>query len=333
MSNESPFNFYRVSELTEDEKKPPGTAVENMIPDGLTIMSGMPKIRKSWLALQMAIAVAKGELFLGRNTRKSDVVYLDLEGTKGRVSSRTTLMNVDVPDSIRFTNTIKHKLNGELVEDLRILSKENPELKLIIIDPYGRAKGKIKSGGANAYDVDVEILEPLQRMAQEQKIAVVCIHHDRKGASSMGDELERTNGTMGVTGSADCIINLISEGKRFDGKAHLICNPRDFKGWETDLVFDEAVCTWYIPASDTSIIATKIPQWVLRNKPEKGKAAEFYPYQQIAEETGSFYESPGEAIRPILEKCKGQLYETYRIGIQLGVSQHGSRGIRLINLC
>ncbi len=56
----SAFNFYTLSELTEAERQPPEFIIQDMVPVGLTFISGAPKIRKSFMALQLAYAVATG---------------------------------------------------------------------------------------------------------------------------------------------------------------------------------------------------------------------------------------------------------------------------------
>ena len=36
--------------------------ISTLLPQGLSILAGAPKVGKSWLALQICLAVAKGEL-------------------------------------------------------------------------------------------------------------------------------------------------------------------------------------------------------------------------------------------------------------------------------
>ena len=42
--------------------------IEDMVPQGLTILAGAPKSGKSWLALDMGLAVAAGEPLRNRRT-------------------------------------------------------------------------------------------------------------------------------------------------------------------------------------------------------------------------------------------------------------------------
>lgn len=69
------FGFYSVPDLTEEERRPPEFIIDGMIPCGMTFLSGAPKIRKTFMALQMAIAVATGKPFWGHHTIQCDVAY------------------------------------------------------------------------------------------------------------------------------------------------------------------------------------------------------------------------------------------------------------------
>lgn len=60
----------------------------------------------------------------------------------------------------------------------------------------------------------------------------------------MSDSFERISGTMGISGSADCVMNLVAEGKRFEGKAVLEVTPRDAVVCEMKLFFDNRYGEW-----------------------------------------------------------------------------------------
>lgn len=328
------FGFYSVPDLTPEEKKPPEFIVDGMIPCGMTFLSGAPKIRKSFMALQIASAVATGSQFLSHNTTQCDVAYLDLEGSKSRVSFRAERMSMKIPRNVFITNSITERLADGLVDKLRQLHRARPSIRLIIIDTYSRARGMVRSGGANAYDADVAFLEPVQRMALEENIAVVFIHHDKKGAGFASDSFERLSGTMGISGSSDCVINLVADGKRFDGKATMEYTPRDAKGGEIKLVFDERFGEWQeIVESKPDLRGNPVCDWIIRNAPEKGKAGEFYSYDDIFRLSYNHQiDGAGDKVREQLETRRDELYTGYGIGVQMGVRSNCKRGIRIINL-
>lgn len=328
------FGFYSVPDLTEEERRPPEFIIDGMIPCGMTFLSGAPKIRKTFMALQMAISVATGQPFLGHGTTKCDVAYLDLEGSKSRVSFRTDRMTTKIPRNVYITNTITERLADGLVDKLRQLHRARPSIRFIIIDTYSRARGSFKSFGVNAYDADVALLEPIQRMALEENIAILFIHHDKKGAGFMSDSFERLSGTMGISGSADCVINLVADGKRFDGKATMEYTPRDAKGGEIKLVFDERFGEWQeVVEEKPDLRGNPVCDWIIRNAPEKGKSGEFYSYDDIFRFAYNHQiEGAGDKVREQLEPRRDELYSGYGIGVQMGVRSNCKRGVRIINL-
>lgn len=328
------FGFYSVPDLTPEEKKPPEFIVDGMIPCGMTFLSGAPKIRKSFMALQIASAVATGSPFLSHNTTQCDVAYLDLEGSKSRVSFRAERMSMKIPRNVFITNSITERLADGLVDKLRQLHRARPSIRLIIIDTYSRARGMVRSGGANAYDADVAFLEPVQRMALEENIAVVFIHHDKKGAGFASDSFERLSGTMGISGSSDCVINLVADGKRFDGKATMEFTPRDAKGGEIKLVFDERFGEWQeIVESKPDLRGNPVCNWIIENAPDRQKEGKMFSYDDVIKGAyGCFVDNPGTKVREQIDPHKDELFSCYGIGVQMGVKSHGDRGIRVINL-
>ena len=247
------FGFFTVPDLTEQERKPPDFIIDGMLPVGMTFLSGAPKTRKSFLALQIAIAVSTGTPFFGYSTEQCDVVYLDLEGSKSRISARTQRMTTAIPSNVFVSNRIQERLSNGLTEKLQALHRQRPSIRLIIIDTYSRARGSPKAFGQNAYDADVQFLEPIQQMALQENIAILFVHHDKKGAGFASDSFERLSGTMGISGSADAVLNLITEGKRFEGKARLEFTPRDAIGGELNLIFSDRYTEWQayeVPKSD-----------------------------------------------------------------------------------
>lgn len=328
------FGFYSVPDLTPEEKKPPEFIIDGMIPCGMTFLSGAPKIRKSFMALQIASAAATGSPFLSHNTTQCDVAYLDLEGSKSRVSFRAERMSMKIPRNVFITNSITERLADGLANKLRQLHRARPSIRLIIIDTYSRARGSYKNFGVNAYDADVALLEPVQRMALEENIAVVFIHHDKKGAGFASDSFERLSGTMGISGSSDCVINLVADGKRFDGKATMEYTPRDAKGGEIKLVFDERFGEWQeIVESKPDLRGNPVCNWIIENAPERQKEGRTFSYDDVTKGAyGCYVDNPGAKVREQIEPHKDDLYSCYGIGVQMGVKSHGDRGIRIINL-
>ena len=56
--------------------------VDNLIPQGVNVISGASKIGKSWLMLWLGLQVSQGLPVWGLTTQQCDVLYLSLEDTE-----------------------------------------------------------------------------------------------------------------------------------------------------------------------------------------------------------------------------------------------------------
>lgn len=62
--------------------------VDNLIPQGVNVISGASKIGKSWLMLWLGLQVSQGLPVWGLTTQQCDVLYLSLEDTQRRIKDR-----------------------------------------------------------------------------------------------------------------------------------------------------------------------------------------------------------------------------------------------------
>ena len=83
--------LWTAGELLRAQFPDPVFAVPNLVPAGLTNLAGRPKIGKSWLGLQMAIAASTGGMVLGQQVDKRPVLYLALEDSERRLHDRLKL--------------------------------------------------------------------------------------------------------------------------------------------------------------------------------------------------------------------------------------------------
>ena len=65
-----------------------------------------------------------------------------------------------------------------------------------MIDVLQRVKPAGKAG-QNSYEATIDAMSALQRWATEQRVAVVCLHHTRKGGAD--DPLEALSGSNGLS--------------------------------------------------------------------------------------------------------------------------------------
>ncbi|MBR3867074.1 MAG: AAA family ATPase, partial [Butyricicoccus sp.] len=123
--------------LVQKDLPPVRFLVDGLLPQGLTLIASPPKYGKSWLVLDLCLAVAAGKPFLGRETEKATCLYLALEDSEVCLKSRILkLLNGDeVPDKLHLT-TVSPALGDGLIEELTQAAKAYADLDLVVIDTF-----------------------------------------------------------------------------------------------------------------------------------------------------------------------------------------------------
>ena len=214
--------------------------VEGLIPTGLTILAGAPKARKSWLALDIALSVARGVACLDeRKNRcaKGAVLYLALEDSQRRLQDRIEQMLGAGPawPANLFFETEWPRMDADTVPRLRQWIEGTPEARLIIIDVFQKIRAG--NGPQAGYARDYDDLTALQKLARERDIGILLIHHLRK---SSGDPFERMTGSAGFQGASDTLI-VLDKGR---GGTRLLARGRDIEEVESELAFDNLAKRW-----------------------------------------------------------------------------------------
>jgi hypothetical protein len=173
--------------------------VENIIAEATkTILLGFPDSGKSWLAWDMALAVATGTPWLGFPTTRGRVLYMD-EDTPGQVEvkrritrllmgrglSPTSPLDVAITHQIGFSLTDHDKMHL-LNNTLGVLSP-----KLVIMDSLVKVLGVEEENDAIAMAGALTALNPL---IKEHCCAFLLIDHRRKGSSGTQVEWARGSG-------------------------------------------------------------------------------------------------------------------------------------------
>lgn len=192
----------------------PRFIVPNLIPEGLTILAGAPKIGKSWMALGVALAVASGDAYLsGAPCDRGGVLYLALEDGHSRLQSRLSklMLRDEVwPRSLELSTEWERLDAGGLERLKKWISRcNNPRLIVIDVLTYIRPS---RPDGKNQYQADFYFLSELQMLASRTGVGILVVHHNRK-AISEAEPFERVSGTFGLTGAADTTLILDRDGK------------------------------------------------------------------------------------------------------------------------
>ena len=119
--------------------------VEGLIPQGLIVLGGAPKIGKSWMMMDLCLSVAKGEKFWGFETNKSTVLYLCLEDNLARVQTRILQLTDDAPENVYFA-TSAGTIDEGLLEQIEKFVSTEKSTSLVVVDTFQTIRKKVTDG-------------------------------------------------------------------------------------------------------------------------------------------------------------------------------------------
>jgi hypothetical protein len=295
---------WSVPELLDADFPEPVWTVPDMIPIGLVSLAGRPKVGKSWMALQLAIAVASGGYFLGQKVNKAEVLYLALEDHSRRLKARIKQIGVNREAPITFKTEYK-PLDGEGLMDLQY-EIASGRYKLIIVDTFGRSltAGKLE---IKDYSDNVMVLAPLQKMAQDLAVTILLVDHHAKinGENPITDLI----GSIGKSATFDCVMGLYKEQGRQGAKLMIV--GRDLDDIELSLEFDSTTGSWQCLGDTKSVIKQNVYD-AIHTLVSNGELA---TTKNITAYIGGTYESHvSRAIADLLSERK--IKKLPKIGVQ-----------------
>ena len=223
---------------------------DELIPEGLHILAGAPKIGKSWLALWLCLCVAQGQALWNFATTQGEALYLSLEDSFQRIQTRLFDLTEDAPPTLHFAimaDTLKHGLEQQIEQFL----VEHPATKLVVIDTLQRVRGT--GSDSNLYANDYQDIGLLKRLADKQHIAILLIHHLRKLHDD--DPMNMISGSTGLSGAADSAF-VLQKNARSANAASLHCTGRDIPDRTLKLELDEDDHVWKLLADSKTCSTT-----------------------------------------------------------------------------
>ena len=148
--------------------EPVSFVVDDLLPQGLHLLAGAPKIGKSWLALWLCLCAAQGKPLWTFATHPCEALYLCLEDSFQRIQSRLFDLTEDAPPTLHFA-VMSQQLHNGLVEQIEQFLKEHPQTRLIVIDTLQRIR--TVGNDANPYASDYRDIGVLKALADKHRIA------------------------------------------------------------------------------------------------------------------------------------------------------------------
>jgi len=275
-----PLLLLSADEILTTDWPEPVWAIPNLLPAGLTILAGRPKIGKSWLALQIAQAVAAGGCALGEHVDKGPILYLALEDNERRLQTRMQKqgwpmgLEADFLQLGQFTRQIDDLRNGGGERLARQIERVGH--RLCVIDTLSRA---CYGDQSNVEEMTLA-LTPVQEMAQRLNCAVLMVDHHRKGFGSDPDAVGDILGSTAKGAMADCVWGLYRE--RGKAGAKLAITGRDVYEQSLALTWDWQTGAWQCEGDADEITITERRQEILDALADLGPS----PLKLIAEAVG-----------------------------------------------
>ena len=244
------------------ELKPIDWVVEGLISPGLNIITGKSKIGKSFAVLDLGYQVEVGGSWLSRQCIKGSVLFYSLEDYKQRIKNRWKTMGIQPKESMYQFRDRRPKiplLTMGLEEEIEDWIQNTPDAKLVIIDVYQKVKKSI-GGKLNAYENDNFNLQDLQTLAAKYNMAIVLIHHTKKGSES--DVFDEINGSAGIQSNMDSMIVLASKRKN-GSNVVLHCIPKDGEPQEFEIAMNSN-CIWEYQGAVGSSKQTALNQAIIK---------------------------------------------------------------------
>lgn len=237
----------------------PRWAVPGLLPEGLSLLAGRPKLGKSWLSFNLGIAVAEGGIALGEwPVDDGDVLILALEDRPKRLQGRMRMMMGDQPwpERLYMANDWPRQNEGGL-EAIEAWLGAHPNARLVVIDTLAKFKAPPVGGKrGDVYAEDYAVIEALQASALRHSVALVLITHYNKALHD--DWINAVTSSSGTTGAADTILGLERpRGQGGQREAVLHVTGRDVEEHDYAVAFDGQAGTWTVTGAVEDVKVSK----------------------------------------------------------------------------
>lgn len=246
-----PPTVMSAQDLQKAQLPPVRYLVEDLLPEGTSLLSAAAKIGKSWFVLDMGMKIAMGSPFMDKQTTQVGVLYFALEDSWSRLQDRMNklLGDATAPEQFYFVTEASNLDEGFLTTVNDFVAK-HPDIKLLIIDTLQKIRGQALPR-ESAYQQDYREMGLVKRFADDHGISVFFVHHNRKMKDD-SDPFNMVSGTNGIMGAADTTL-VITKKARGDEDAVLHITGRDVQQCELSICFDKEACRW-MPLGDTRML-------------------------------------------------------------------------------
>ena len=222
--------------------------LDSLLWAGLTMLVARPKAGKSWLTLQAAIQLAGGPAITGVEALEiGPVLYAALEEPPSRTMGR--LRKIAPPGdwtaNLHFVYDLLPLMGGGADQLRALILKLRP--RVVVLDTFTALVKTGTKSGSDVFRSQYAEVSELRKIAEEFQIAVVVVHHVRKGSSD--GVIEAVAGTGGIAAAVDTLWLLK---RKPEGEATLDVVGRETEERTLALRFEQSPFGWAVLGDDAS---------------------------------------------------------------------------------
>ena len=197
--------------LTKDPPAMPEEMIEGVLRRGhKMLISGSSKAGKSFLLMELCIAIAEGKPWLGFNCRKGRVLYVNLEIDPASCVNRF----IKIYDALGYgrkhiSDIVVWNLRGHAVPLDQLVPKlirrvRDQRLDAIIIDPIY----KVITGDENSASDMAAFCNQFDRICNETGCSTIYCHHHSKGSQGAKRAMDRASGSGVFARDPDALLDM-----------------------------------------------------------------------------------------------------------------------------
>lgn len=249
-----PLEVRRASDLAAKQLPEIRVICADLIVPGLMLLSGPPKMGKSWLVLQMLMRLSRGDNIWSYETAGSAAcLLLALEDTEGRLKRRIAKLRkhgLGEPGKL-FYALEAPRMDEGLVDLLRAQIREQ-KLDLVVIDTLAMVRSLNPKLGRQIWQEDYQSVRALKKLADELGVAIIVVTHNSKAGSQGAGAQNAISGTGGLVAGVDGLMVLEHKGagdEEGEPVVKLTIQHRDLEGGEFAIKFDSRTARWLMLGS------------------------------------------------------------------------------------
>jgi hypothetical protein len=204
--------------MTFDEliQRPPRVdawIAQGLLAEGqLAILSAKTGSYKTWIMLQLALSIARGQPYFGLPVKQSGVLYIDEENGADEIQRRIAMLDRThtATPNFYYTDRLGVKLddygNEGWYNAVTAYLNEHTDIRLIIIDAYRRVVGVDEDDAGEV----AAFFDKITQLVKNFNVTILFAHHNRKGNPQNGgnEDIDELRGSSDLVNVMDVVLGL-----------------------------------------------------------------------------------------------------------------------------